>query len=819
MQRETDLLDVADTIITLGKERGLGFLTAEDEQLDGRTFCVRGRRLLNFASCSYLGLETEPHLKEGAMDATRRHGTQFSSSRSFVSAPLYRELEGLLEQVFEVPPVLASSTTLAHLMALPVVLDDHDAVIVDHQVHHSVHLALQHARLQGAAVEPIRHGRHDQLERRIAELSRSHRRVWHALDGVFSMQGELAPVDAMVELLERYPKLHLYVDDAHGMSWCGTHGRGWVLSRTALLPRMIVATSLNKGFAAAGAALLVADPELRRRIATLGGPMLFCGPIQPPMLGAAVASARLHLSEELVRRQEALRDRVRLFNRLAVERELPLMAPTHEVPIRFVAIGPPKGALDLLERLQREGFFVNGAVPPAVPERRSGIRLMLNAHLEPADVEALVGALGRLVPEVLREQGYAMERVRKLFALGGNLWRGAASPSAGLTLQHERSVERLDREEWDRLLGDRGSFTWEGLRPLEAAFRDNAEPESNHDFHYFVVRDARRRPVLATFFTEALWKDDMLAAAEVSRRIEARRRTNPYFLTSWTLAMGSPATEGDHLFLDRSGPWKQALLHLLEAVGDLQGRGRATRLMLRDLPREAELDTFLAEQGLMRFPMLDSMVLDLSFRDDAEWLEGLSYKERWHQKRHVLPFDDTYETEVLSKGGHRPSPEELAHLHGLYRNVWRSNLAINTFELPSRILREALDHDGWELLLLRPRRPMPGLEAGGLPVAFALAYRGPSQYAFMLTGLDYRFVRSHGLYRQVLRQVVRRAKQLGVPRLLMGLGTAGEKRGFGARPVARYAYAADFDGYGAAMLVHWMGEAAAGTPMEPEEAA
>jgi 7-keto-8-aminopelargonate synthetase-like enzyme len=119
----------------------------------------------------------------------------------------------------------------------------------------------------------------------------------------------------MVELLERYPKLHLYVDDAHGMSWCGTHGRGWVLSRTALLPRMIVATSLNKGFAAAGAALLVADPELRRRIATLGGPMLFCGPIQPPMLGAAVASARLHLSEELVRRQEALRDRVRLFNR------------------------------------------------------------------------------------------------------------------------------------------------------------------------------------------------------------------------------------------------------------------------------------------------------------------------------------------------------------------------------------------------------------------------------------------------------------------------------------------------------------------------
>jgi hypothetical protein len=283
--------------------------------------------------------------------------------------------------------------------------------------------------------------------------------------------------------------------------------------------------------------------------------------------------------------------------------------------------------------------------------------------------------------------------------------------------------------------------------------------------------------------------------------------------------MGSPATEGDHLFLDRSGPWKQALLHLLEAVGDLQGRGRATRLMLRDLPREAELDTFLAEQGLMRFPMLDSMVLDLSFRDDAEWLEGLSYKERWHQKRHVLPFDDTYETEVLSRAATAPPPRSSPTCTASTATSGGATWPSTPSSCRAGSCARRSTTTAGSSCSCAPGGRCPGSRRAACRVAFALAYRGPSQYAFMLTGLDYRFVRSHGLYRQVLRQVVRRAKQLGVPRLLMGLGTAGEKRGFGARPVARYAYAADFDGYGAAMLVHWMGEAAAGTPMEPEEAA
>jgi hypothetical protein len=74
--------------------------TAEDEHLDGRTFRLGGKELVNFGSCSYLGLEVHPALREGVIDAVTRYGTQFSSSRSYVSAPLYAELTTLLDELF-----------------------------------------------------------------------------------------------------------------------------------------------------------------------------------------------------------------------------------------------------------------------------------------------------------------------------------------------------------------------------------------------------------------------------------------------------------------------------------------------------------------------------------------------------------------------------------------------------------------------------------------------------------------------------------------------------------------------------------------------
>ena len=131
MGDRTRTLDIVDGAIHEALARGLVHLEAGDEQLDGRSIRIGERPTLHFASCSYLGLELDPRLKQAAIEATQRYGTQFSSSRAYVSAPLYEELESLLDSLFEAHTVVAPGTTLAHLAALPVLVAEDDAVILD----------------------------------------------------------------------------------------------------------------------------------------------------------------------------------------------------------------------------------------------------------------------------------------------------------------------------------------------------------------------------------------------------------------------------------------------------------------------------------------------------------------------------------------------------------------------------------------------------------------------------------------------------------------------------------------------------------------
>ncbi len=778
MRTVGDRLDIIDTMARDAARNGIIHLTADPVALDGRTVSISGSSMLSFGSCSYLGLETDDRLKQGVIDAVERYGTQFSSSRSYLSAPLYEELEGLLGQLFEAPVLATSCTTHAHLAAIPILVGERDAIVMDQQVHHSVQTAIHSARSQGTRVEVIGHSNLDALEAQIKDLRRTCSKVWFMGDGIYSMFGDPAPLEGLADLLDRYDCLHLYLDDAHGMSWTGRNGRGYVLERLRH-PRLVVTVSLNKGFAAAGGALVFPDPELRRRVMTLGGTIIFSGPIQPPMLGAAVASARLHLSGEIAALQDRLLDRIRYCNELLKRYELPLVADS-EMPIRYVEAGLPRAAFATVKRLMDEGIYTNFATFPAVPAKRSGVRFMVNAKHERADLELLAEKLANhLRPPAV---GPAM--------IGGNV---ELTVTPGLRLEHATSISWLDEREWDGMLGDRGSFSWEGLRFLEGTFRGHERPENNWQFHYFTVRDAAGKTVLATFFTEALWKDDMLAPGSVSEAVEARRAQDPYYLTTPAIAMGSLLTEGDHLYLDRSADWRGAMRLLLAAVAQEQGRAGAGLTVLRDLAADPELDDFLLEMGYARFPVAESLVLDLDWDTEDAWYERLSHYARKHQRHKVRPWNDAYEVEVLAGDGRRPSAQEFAHYYRLYEAVKARNLSLNTWSLPQTLFGRMFEYPGWELMVLSPR--------GGGPAAGVLgAFHAGDVYAPMVIGLDYRFVESQGLYRQFLRQMMHRGKALGAKRVLLGVGATFEKTRFGATVLPRYAYFQAEDHDNAAVL-------------------
>ncbi|HET9955688.1 MAG TPA: aminotransferase class I/II-fold pyridoxal phosphate-dependent enzyme [Polyangiaceae bacterium] len=389
-------LNVMEASAAALKSHGLIHRVAEDARLDGRRISVDGRALVNFGSCSYLGLETDARLKTAACEALLRFGTQFSSSRAYVSLPLYAEFEALLSELVGGYPVVVSQTTsLGHLAALPVLVGANDAVLFDVQVHSSLQAVLPTLRMAGVPCEAVPHNRLDRLEERARALAERHARVFYLCDGVYSMHGDAVDVNGLCGVLDRIPNLHAYVDDAHGVGWSGARGSGHVLGAGPLHPRMMVILGLSKSFGAAGAALVFPTRELAERVFTCGSTLIFSGPLQPAQLGAGVASARIHLSPELEQLQAGLRQRIQCFDACATEQKLRTRSQI-QTPIRFVEVGSEEVAMNWGGALKRAGFFTNVAVYPAVPRRRAGIRLMLNLNQTLDDVRGVVHELGRL---------------------------------------------------------------------------------------------------------------------------------------------------------------------------------------------------------------------------------------------------------------------------------------------------------------------------------------------------------------------------------------------------------------------------------------
>ena len=353
----------------------------------GRKVELDGRMLYNFGSCSYMALEMHHELRAAAALAVYEYGTQFSFSRAYLECALYEELEANLESMTDRFVLVTPSTTLAHQAALPVLIGDEDAVLIDQFAHASLHQATE--LLRDVPVHLVRHSRIDQIDQLTRELAPKHRHIWMIIDGLYSMLGDFAPFSELEYLLERYPQLHLYIDDAHAISWMGKHGRGGALTHLGKHERVVVAMSLNKAFSCAGGALALPNAALKTRIRRCGGPMLFSGPIQPPMLGAAVACSKLHLAAEHAKLQEEVMCRIDYALILANELGLPL-ATYDRTPIFLIECDSMQESFNTTYQLREHGFFACSSVFPAVPMNRPGVRFTVGLHNELEDIETFM---------------------------------------------------------------------------------------------------------------------------------------------------------------------------------------------------------------------------------------------------------------------------------------------------------------------------------------------------------------------------------------------------------------------------------------------
>ena len=778
--KHNNFLDTVDEVITNATKAGVLHLHAEGTGLNGRKITVNGIESFHFGTTGYLGLEQDQRLKNAAIEAIQKYGTQFPLSKTYISHPLYAELEQKIESIYNNPILITKNSTLGHIAVIPTAVRDDDAVILDHQVHWSVQNAAQLLKIRGIPVSLIRHNSLDMLEDRIKKLSGKVKKIWYMADGVYSMYGDYAPVEDLIALCNKYPQLHLYFDDVHGMSWKGHHGSGYIMEVLKELPENILLFgTLSKTFGASGAVLVCPDRNLYRKIKNFGGPLTFSAQLEPSAVAAAIASADIHLSNEIYSLQNALQLRINYFNELLSQTNLPLISK-NDSPVFYIGTGLPATGYNFVKRMLDEGFFVNLGLFPAVPVKNTGVRITISCHNELEDIKALVDALEYHYEKALKATNNTLERVGKAFNIPVNQKITKRELDSDLSVICADSIEDIDTKLWNKLLGNHNMLNVEGLQFLEKCFSRNDRKEHNWRFHYFIITDRKGYPILATFLTSGLWKNDMLAPDSVSKAIEKDRETDPYAMTTKVLSMGCLFTEGTHLYVDRKhSKSDEALKELLFRIEELGERLETGMSVLRDFKKSIPLAELFQKEGYIPIAMPDSCVIkDLNWNSEEEFIETLSSRSRKHFRKEVEPFEEKFNISIIGS----PTSERITKYHELYKNVKAKNFGLNTFTYPKKVFQNMASHPAWEFIeiKLKPENQIVGV---------MFCYKNPPKiYVPILIGMDYDYSREFQVYRQLLYQTIKRAKNLNYQKIDLGFSASFEKRKFGAKIIEKRAF-------------------------------
>jgi len=412
-------LNTVSTVYDTSKEAGVTCLENRTDNWTGQQMKINNKELINFGTCGYLGLETDRRLIDRAIAYTDKFGTQFSVSRNFLISSLVTDLENHISQIFDGQKLLVfSSTTLAHMSVLPIIIGSNDALIFDKQVHFSVHNGAKYT--QSNTSKTIEHNNMTMLEQLIKDLKDKHQKIWFMIDGVYSMFGDFPPVQAINALMSKYEQLHLYVDDAHGMAWVGRNGSGNIFNHIKHRDRLVLSTTMAKGFGSIGGMVVFPDEEMYMKVKKFGGPLSYSHPIPPAIVGAGMAATDILLSEEIYTMQKELTDSINYCNQLLADSDLPVLSHPKS-PIKFIGVGNLETGYKLNKKVLDEGYFVNMALFPAVSMNNTGMRFTLTRHVTMEQIHSFVEVLKLHYFKTLKEANTEIRTVHKVFNLPMNI--------------------------------------------------------------------------------------------------------------------------------------------------------------------------------------------------------------------------------------------------------------------------------------------------------------------------------------------------------------------------------------------------------------
>ena len=354
---------------------------------------VDGRKVLNFCSNNYLGLANDPRMVKAAQEAIQQYGVGPGAVRTIAGTmDLHVKLEERVAAFKQAEAAVTfQSGFCANLATIPALVGKGDVIFSDELNHASI---IDGCRLSGASVKRYEHCDPTNLELVIKENEGTYNRALIVTDGVFSMDGDVAPLDKLYEIAQAYDII-LMVDDAHGEGVLGKGGRG-IVDHFNLHGKVdIEVGTFSKAFGVMGGVVAgngVIVDWLKQR----GRPFLFSSAMTPPDVAACIAG--IDILEESTELVDRLWDNAKYFTKAMAD--LGFDTGHSQTPITPVMLGEAPLAQQFSRTLFENGIFATSIGYPTVPKGKARIRVMLSAAHNRDDLDQALEAFKKTGKEL-----------------------------------------------------------------------------------------------------------------------------------------------------------------------------------------------------------------------------------------------------------------------------------------------------------------------------------------------------------------------------------------------------------------------------------
>lgn len=365
------------------------------ESPQGSMISVGGKQVVNFCANNYLGLANNAEVIEAASIAMQKWGYGLSSVRFICGTQeLHKQVEKKISEFLHMEDtILFSSCFDANGALFEPLLDERDAILSDALNHASI---IDGVRLCKAKRYRYTHSDMEDLERQLAD-ARDCRRRLICTDGVFSMDGDIARLDAICTLAEKYDAL-VMVDDSHATGYIGEHGRGTAEYCNVEGRVDIITTTFGKALGGASGGCISAKAPIVAILRQRARPYLFSNTLAPAIAGGTLKVLEL-LSDGNPYRERTM-DRARQFRRGMEKAGFDLVpGQTAIVPVMLYE---ERKAVEMADALLGEGVYVIGFSYPVVPKGKARIRVQLSAAHSTEDVDLAIEAFVRVREQLIR---------------------------------------------------------------------------------------------------------------------------------------------------------------------------------------------------------------------------------------------------------------------------------------------------------------------------------------------------------------------------------------------------------------------------------